>query len=142
MNLLGDLTHALGQALAGDTGDGLFGSGVDLRQHQLVHHIEDLAELAEMGLGAAEAVRLEGHHQTAIGEDLPGRGQRGRDLGRMMTVVIDDGHAIAFALEFKATSHAPEGGQTFHAALEGDVGSRGGADGGQSIEDIVAAGMG
>src|SRR5262245_5904906 len=53
-------------------------------------------------------MRLKERHQSAVGVNLPGRGQRGGELRRMMRIVIDDENTAARPFCFEASDHARE----------------------------------
>lgn len=57
----------------------------------------------------------------------------------VMTVVVNHGHAALLAFEFKAPSHAAKTVQALGAFFKADVHFHSRANGGQSVEHIVAA---
>ena len=77
--------------------------GVDVREHELlVHARQHAAEVLEQGRAVPVAVRLEGH-DDATRRPRAGSSQHGRDLRRVVTVVVDDGHARGFAEHLEPT---------------------------------------
>ena len=59
-------------------------------------------------------MRLEQHDEAAAREPLPRRRDGGRDLRRMMRVVIDDQHAAGLAEHLEASAHAAEARDSPH----------------------------
>src|SRR5713226_6976231 len=84
--------------------DGRFAGGVDIEQHEDVCLIKRAAEFVPEVLGAGVAMRLE-EHQQAIELAAAGRFKRGANLSRVMTIIIDHGDVIDYALDVKAAPH-------------------------------------
>ena len=76
---------------------------VDVGQQQLVGAGQRGREVGQQVAGAREAVRLERHHQPPAVE--PRRGDGGRELGRVVAVVVDHQDAADLA------AHARTGGR-------------------------------
>src|SRR5579862_7658807 len=107
--------------------DGRFAGRVHLPDQQYVDASEHVGEVIEQIVRAGVAVRLKYQHQPTAGPGLLQRFECGGDLGRMVTVVIDDAdravadrhitdvlHAAVDAL--KVSECAPDGLIT-HAEL-------------------------
>src|SRR5947208_17147298 len=58
----------------------------------------------------------------------------------MVTVIVDDGHAARLAAYLEAALHAGETGQRLLDRVERNLEIEPDADGGEGIEDVVAAG--
>ena len=89
-------------------GTGSSRAGVDVHDDDVVGQGERLAELLGEMLGAAVQMRLEDDDQPAAARDLPGSGQRGAQLGRMVGVVVEDADAARLALELEPAAGAGE----------------------------------
>ena len=53
-------------------------------------------------------MRLEYRHDPPAGHGLAGRFEHRAQLGRMMGVVVDDGHTATFAAHLESASHTAE----------------------------------
>src|SRR5229473_4741210 len=92
--------------------DGRFAGRIDIEQHENIRLVERAAEFIPKVLGAGVAMRLKEHEQ-AIELAAAGRFERGADLDRVMTVVIDHGDVIHYALDVKAAPHAGKFNEAF-----------------------------
>src|SRR5437879_6607068 len=84
-------------------------------------------------------LRLKDGDEPGLEANLGG-GQRRADLGGMVTVIVDDGHAARLAEYLEAALHAGETGQRLLDRVERNLEIEPDADGGEGIEDVVAAG--
>ena len=84
--------------------DGRFTGCVDIEQHENIRLIERAAEFIPKVLGAGVAMRLKEDEQ-AIELAASGRLERGADLDRVMTVVIDHRDVVNYALDVKTPAH-------------------------------------
>src|SRR5437016_3191078 len=103
--LVAGFANGAGQGFAGYARNGRFVGGVDIEQYEDIRLIEGAAEFVPKVLGAGVAMRLKEHEQ-AIELAAACRFERGADLGRVMTVVIDHSDLIDHALDVKSTAHA------------------------------------
>src|SRR6266481_9387283 len=92
--------------------DGRFAGRIDIDQHENIRLIERAAEFIPKVLGAGVAMRLKKHEQ-AIELAAAGRFERGADLDRVMTVVIDHGDVVHYALDVKAAAHTGKFDEAF-----------------------------
>src|SRR5713226_3606835 len=92
--------------------DGRFAGRIDIEQHENIRLIERAAEFIPKVLGAGVAMRLKEHEQ-AIELAAAGRFERGADLDRVMTVVIDHGDVVHYALDVKAAAHTGKFDEAF-----------------------------
>ena len=74
--------------------------------------IERAAEFIPKVLGAGVAMGLKKHEQ-AIELAAAGRFERGADLHRVMTVVIDHGDVVHYTLDVKTAAHASKFDEAF-----------------------------
>ena len=126
------------QIVAPRTGDRIFARGVNLGDAHHIGLVEAGAEILEQARQPRIAMRLmHGDHAAVAG--LTRGFQHGRDLDRMVAVIIDDGDAAHLAHLGKAAVHALEPGKccanfiALHAQMAGNRHC------GQSIGDIVIA---
>ncbi len=129
-------------AIGGD--DGRFAGGVDLGEQYGIGGGEHLDEVLEAVARAGVAMRLEGQHDAPSRECTACGRKRGRHLGRVVTVVVDQGEVapvcqwnLAVALE--APPDAVELGKGFLDCRIASADFRGYRDGGQRIADVVFA---
>src|SRR5690348_2194891 len=134
--LVAGFANGPGQRFTGDTGDGEFTGGVNVRERQNVGLIEGAAKFVPKVQRAGKAVRLE-EDQEAF-ELAAARGfEGGPDFGGMMAVVVDDRDVVDRTLDIEAPAHTGKSGKTFadevgrHVEVERD-GSRGGG-----VADVV-----
>src|SRR5258706_2262030 len=92
--------------------DGRFAGRIDIEQHENIRLIERAAEFIPKVLSAGVAMRLKEHEQ-AIELAAAGGFERGADLDRVMTIVIDHGDVIYRALDVKAAPHAGKFNEAF-----------------------------
>ncbi len=92
--------------------DGRFAGRIDIDQHEDIRLIERAAEFVPKVLRAGVAMRLKEHEQ-AIELAAAGGFERGADLDRVMTIVIDHGDVIHYALDVKAAPHAGKLNEAF-----------------------------
>ena len=92
----------LGHQLAGDSGDRLLARRVDVGHDGQIRRRECLPHLLMVLPGAGIEVGLEEGHEPPVGIGLARGGQRGLELGRVMGVVVHDGHAAEFAEPIEA----------------------------------------
>ncbi len=85
--------HGAADGAAVRARDRRLAGGVDLGHEQHVALAEHPAEIIQQVARTRIAMRLESEHQTARRPRLAHRVERGRDFGRMMSVVIDDERA-------------------------------------------------
>ena len=78
--------------------DGRLAGGVDVGDQHGVRVVEGPAELLGQVAAPRVAVRLEAHHQASAAVKVPRGAQRGGDLRRVVSVVVDDQHAALLAL--------------------------------------------
>src|SRR6516164_9965688 len=99
--------QTLHQGIAVGTGDRRLARRIDVRDDHGVGVIEAGRELLEQRCQPGIAVRL--HHGDHLAlRRLARRAQHGGDLDRMVTVVVDNRHAIPLAGAGEATPHAAE----------------------------------
>ena len=116
---------------------------VNLHQDEPIHLRKNLHKGVIEFPGAAEAMRLISHQETALRPDLPGGAQHCADFGGMMPVVVHQGHlggAHANAVIYLETAANP--GELRKPLLNGlvvDALVGGGGDGRQGVLHIVAA---
>ena len=125
----GDIAAQVG---GGDAQGILLPGCVDLRQHRHIRQLQLLHEAVEQLGGAGVGVGLEGHHQALIPQ-LPGGGQQGVELIRVVGIVVVDLGAVENTLALKAASGAGEGGQSLLHGAAGDAQHIGGRGGGQGV---------
>ena len=82
---------------------------------------------------------LEGRDQSS-GTELAGGLERGRDLGRVMGIVVVDAGPVALTLEFDAPRHPREIAERPRARLGVEAGEREPSEGGERVGDVVAPG--
>ena len=104
------MPHGLDDGLARDARHGQLAGGEDVHDAQDVGGVEGAPELARERLGAAVAVRLE-DADDALEVELGGGGERDGDLGGVVAVVVDDGHARDVAHVREAPARALELGE-------------------------------
>src|ERR1700687_1785943 len=97
---------------ARDARDGRFAGRIDIDQHEDIRLIERAAEFVPKVLGAGVAMRLKKHKQ-AMELEAAGGFERGANLDRVMTVVIDHSDVIHYALDVKAAPHAGKFNEAF-----------------------------
>ena len=85
-------------------------------------------------------VRLEHRDQPAIGKGLSRRGQRGRELGGVMGIVIDNGDAGHIAQPLESPADAAERRQRFERSIDVGVQRDDNPECGRRIAKIVHAG--
>src|SRR5262249_23624662 len=90
-------------------------------------------------VGARIAMRLEHGDEPTVEASLGG-GQRRADLGRMVTIIVDDGHPARLAAYLEAALDAGETGQRLLHRMERNLEIEPEADGGERVEDVVPAG--
>ena len=130
--------HFFGQSLDRHARQRVLARRVDVGEHDLVGQRQRRTKLVQQLRGARIPVRLEHAHDAARAGSSR-RAQHGRDLGRVVTVVVDDGDpaCLAFALEpaLGATKlrQGRRDGRKRHVQLQAD------ADRGERVEHVVAA---
>ena len=80
----------------------------------------------------------DGDHPSIPCHGGPGGGERGRELGRMVGVVVDDAYLCLLSLELEAAAHAPEGSEgagRLESPVSQPAGDRGRR---QGVEHVVA----
>src|SRR5437667_165332 len=122
-----------------DTGTGLLTRCVDVQDDEDVGLVEGGEELLAQVMSARIPMRLKYGDEPTLEASLGG-GQRRADLGGMVTVIVDDGHAARLAAYLEASLHAGETGQRLLDRVERNLEIEPDADGGEGIEDVVAAG--
>ena len=134
-----DLPHRLRQGLDRDAIDRRLAGRVDIGQHDLVCASERLPELAQQVPCPGETVGLKDDDHAPIDACARGR-DHGGDLGRVMTVVVDDQHARGFAAPFETALGAAERFERRGDPVERHVRLQTDRHGGQRIEQVVPAG--
>ena len=131
------------QLLARDARDVFLGvaAHVDIGQEDAVRAREGLDEVAEEVPGPVGLVRLEAHHQAALGVALAGRRDHGLERGRVVGVVVDD-HDVAGGLDVVAATDAAKGAHGLSGARRGHAGPRRAGDRDQGVGGVVSSGDG
>src|SRR5688572_21087946 len=104
------LEGAVDDDLPADARDRLLARGVDLHDHRGVRGRERRSEISSDVNRARVEVRLEEDDETAVGERAGG-GDRGRELGRVMGVVVDEEHAPGAPVRLQPPTGASEAGE-------------------------------
>src|SRR5918995_4936253 len=103
------LANGVDYQFAVDARLGHLTGAVDLGDEHGVGRGERGAELPVEGTGTGVTVGLEdGDHPSIPWHGGPGGGERGRELGRMVGVVVDDAHFRLLSFELEAAAHPPE----------------------------------
>ncbi len=118
--LVARLANGARQRFAGHARHGRFAGRIDIDQHEDVRLIERAGEFVPQMLGAGIAMGLKEDEQ-AIELAAAGRFERGTNLDRMMTVVIDHGDLIDHALNVKAAAHAGKFDEAFADQISRNV---------------------
>src|SRR5260370_32052906 len=103
--LVAGLANGARKRLAGDARNWRFAGSIDIEQGKNVRLIECAAQFVPKVLSAGKAMGLK-EHQQAIELAAASGFERGANLGRVMTVVIDHGDVIDDALDVKAAAHS------------------------------------
>ena len=116
---LGRQRDQIGDRRAGDTGDRFLARREDVHHDRDVGQRHRVGELAREGLGAAVGAGLEHRDQPAAAGRPLGRLERGRDLGRMVGVVVEHAHSPADAVRLEPAVHAAGRNPTTPARCRG-----------------------
>src|SRR5437879_11716720 len=84
-------------------------------------------------------LRLKDGDEPGLEANLGG-GQRRADLGGMVTVIVDDGHAARLTAYLEAALHAGETGQRLLDRVERNLEIEPDADGREGREEVCAVG--
>ena len=110
---------------------------VNVGQHDVVGALERRPEGVHQRRGTREPVRLECDDDPAA--ERPGRREHRGDLGRVMTVVVDDQNAVRLAAHVESPFHATELGQSCSDPFERQSKLQADHDGRQGVLEVVAA---
>jgi hypothetical protein len=131
--------HRGGQGLDGDAGNWRLAGGIDIGQHHFVGRRQRACKLWQQVARARVAMRLEGQHNPRRARGAR-RGQHGRDFRGMVSIVIDDDHAVDLADPLEAAVGPPEPGQGLGNAGKWHIELEGHGHSGQGIEHRMAPG--
>src|SRR6266513_3605208 len=120
------------------TWNGRFAGRIDIDQGENIRLIEREAEFIPKVLGAGVAMGLKKHEQ-AIELAAAGRFERGADLDRVMTVVIDHGNVVNYTLDVKTAAHASKFDEAFADQVSRNAQVQRDCCGRRGVADIVHA---
>ena len=133
------LANSVDYKLAVDAWLGHLTGAVDLGDEHGVGRGEGGAELPVEGAGTRVTVGLEdGDNPSIPWHGGTGGSERGRELGRMVGVVVDDAYLCLLSFELEAAAHAPEvseGAGRLVSPVAEPAGNRGRR---QGVEHVVA----
>lgn len=127
------------QCLRADAQRILLSGRVDVGEDDLVCQRQRFGKVGKKGLRPRVRVRLEDTPGGFV-RKLSGSRQRGRDLRRVMGVVVNDGDAVHFTLMLKPSVGAAIGTKRRGGRFDGNVKQVRQRDGGHCVIDIVFAG--
>ena len=125
--------------LASDAGLGLFASREDVGDDGLVGHRQGPSELALQVARAREQMRLKDGDDPPVGAAAR-RLEGGRDLGRVMRVVVDHDHAVAATDLLVAPRRAAEPGKLGRRLVEAHADMSENGERGERVQHVVLTG--
>ena len=116
---------------------GPFASPKDFGHDKFISILQTCGQFVQQMCGARGLMRLKDAPHPPARIHLAHGGQRGRNLGRQVRIIVDHGQTPSVGDRFQPPAQPAKGGHPPADCLPQDADMVGGGDSGQSIDDIV-----